>query len=152
MGFKVWSPIRNALMITAQNITQSTRSPINNLLSKIVGVPPETFEGISLAAAKPVFVDFLKAKITGKEEDSKLWNIAKKFDWLPDNYGSYHVDNDRLLSQAIQISPTSHAYMFYQMGETLGALWQLAGIMKGTKIIVNGKEISMWDAYDNKAE
>jgi hypothetical protein len=150
MSFKVWSPIRNAIMIGLQNITQATRQPINNILTKIIGVPPETFEGISAKAAHPVFVDFLKAKISGKEDDSKLWNIAKKFDWLPDNYGSYAVNNDRLLSEAIKLSPTSHAFMFYQMGETMGALWQLAGLMQGTKIVVDGKEMSMWDAYDNK--
>jgi O6-methylguanine-DNA--protein-cysteine methyltransferase len=152
MSFKVWSPVRNALMIAMQNVTQSTRNTVNGVLSKITGVPPDSFEGIALTGAKSVFIDFLTAKMSGNEENSKLWNLAKKFDWLPDNYGSYHVNNDRLLSQAIKISPTSHAFMFYQMGETMGALWQLAGLMQGTKIMVGDKEMSMWDAYDNKGE
>lgn len=41
--------------------------------------------------------------------------------------------------------------MFYQMGETMGALWQLAGLMKGTKIKIGDKETNLWDAYDDKA-
>lgn len=152
MSFKVFSPLRNAIMIALANLTQSTRNSVNNVVSNIAGVPPETFEGINAKAASNALQDYMKAKLLGNEENSKLWNLAKKFDWLPDNY-PYEVNNDRLLSKAIQLSPTSHAFMFYNIGETFGALWQLAGIMQGTKIQdKDGKEVSMWDAYDEKGE
>jgi hypothetical protein len=152
MSFKVFAPIRNAVMISLANMTQSTRNLVNAGVSRIVGVPPETFEGIHWKSASNALQDFVKAKLLGKEEEAKLWNLAKKFDWLPDNY-PYEVNNDRLLSKAIQLSPTSHAFMFYNIGETFGAMWQLAGIMQGTKIQdKDGNEVSMWDAYDNKGE
>lgn len=119
-------------------------------MSNILGVPPETFEGIDARGASDALKDYVKAKMLGNEENSKLWNLARKFDWLPDNY-PYEVNNDRLLSKAIQLSPTSHAFMFYNIGETYGAMWQLAGIMRGTKIQdKDGNTVSMWDAYDDQ--
>lgn len=152
MSFKVFSPLRNAVMISLANMTQSTRNLVNKGMSSIAGVPPETFEGINALAAGNAFKDYAKAKMLGKEDESKLWVLARKFDWLPDNY-PYEVNNERLLSKAIQMSPTSHAFMFYNLGETFGALWQLAGIMQGTKIQdKDGNETSMWDAYDDKGE
>jgi len=150
MSFKVFAPLRNAVMISLANMTQSTRNLVNSGMSRIIGVPPETFEGIDARGASVALKDYIQYKMTGREDESKLWNIAKKFDWLPDNY-PYEVNNDRLLSKAIQLSPTSHAFMFYNIGETFGAMWQLAGIMQGTKIQdKDGKEVSMWDAYDEK--
>lgn len=152
MGFKVWSPLRNALLISAQNITQSTRTPINKLLSGIVGVPPESFENVDLSGGRIAYRDFFKYKLTGKEDQSKLWNIAKKFDWLPDNY-PYSVNNNSILHRSIKLSPNSNAYMFYQFGETNGALWHLAGMMKSIKIQdKDGNKFSLWDAYDDKGE
>lgn len=51
------------------------------------------------------------------------------------------------------MSGTSHAYMFYQMGETFGALWHLGAMLKAAKIqTVDGKTVSMWDAYNDKGE
>jgi len=133
MSFKVWSPIRNALLIAAGNMTQSTRGVINGLVSKIVGVPPESLETVNLAGGRIAMQSYIKDKMFGKEDESKLWNIAKKFDWLPDNY-PYEVNNDRLLSKANQLGLTSNAFIFYELGENLGALWQLAGLMKSLKI------------------
>lgn len=150
MAFKIISPVRNALMISAINITQSTRGGINSILSKILGIPPETFEGISYKAAHPIFQHYLQMKLSGKEDESKLWNLAKRYNWLPDHQ-VYAVNNDRLLSKSIQLGVNSHAYMFYQMGENLGALWQLAGLLKGIQIEnVEGKKSSVWDAYDDQ--
>jgi len=150
MSFKVWSPVRNALMIAAANSTQATRGWVNSALSYIIGVPPESFETINLDGGRVAVRDYMKAKMFGKEDESKLWNIAKNLDWLPDNY-PYAVNNDRLLSQSIKLSATSNAFLFYQIGENLGALWQLAGLMKSIKIKdATGKETTLWDAYDNK--
>lgn len=150
MSFKVFAPIRNAIMIAMANMTQATRGAVNSAMSKILGVPPETFEGIDARGASDALKDYVKAKMSGNEENSKLWNLARKFDWLPDNY-PYEVNNDRLLSKAIQLSPISHAFMFYNIGETYGAMWQLAGIMRGTKIQdKDGNTVSMWDAYDDQ--
>jgi len=106
---------------------------INGLVSKIVGVPPESLETVNLAGGRIAMQSYIKDKMFGKEDESKLWNIAKKFDWLPDNY-PYEVNNDRLLSKANQLGLTSNAFIFYELGENLGALWQLAGLMKSLKI------------------
>lgn len=150
MGFKVWSPLRNALLISAQNTTQTTRAAINKMLSSIVGVPPESFENVNLGGAKESYVEYLKAKLTGKEDESKLWALAKRFDWLPDNY-PYQVNNNSILHKSIKLSSNSNAFMFYQLGENLGALWHLAGVMKSVKIQdKDGKTVSLWDAYDDK--
>lgn len=150
MAFKIISPVRNAMMIAAINLTQSTRNIINTSLSKILGIPPETFEGISPKIATPLFKDYIRLKMLGQEDKSKLWNLAKRFDWLPDHQ-AYAVNNDRLLSKAIQMSTNSHAYMFYQLGENFGALWQLAGLLNGIEIEnAEGKKSTLWDAYDDE--
>jgi len=150
LSFKVWSPIRNAVMIAAANTTQSTRGLVNKLMSNILGVPPESFETINIDGGRVALRDYMKAKLLGQEDDSKLWNIAKNFDWLPDNY-PFEVNDDRLVHQISKLNGTTNAFLFYQVGETFGALWQLAGLMKSIKVKdASGKEVTLWDAYDNK--
>lgn len=118
----------------------------------MLGVPPDGIDDLSIKGARTVFTDFVAKKLQGKQEESKLWAIAKKFDWLPDNH-PYRVNNDSLLSKSIQLSPTSHAFMFYQMGENFGALWHLAAMMQATKIkTADGKITTVWDAYNEKGE
>ncbi len=151
MGFKVLSPVRNAAMIAVQTITQATKRPINRLLSNIVGVPPESFDALNINGASEVLTVFYKNKMFGTEEKSKLWNLAMKFNWLPDDY-PYTVNKDSLLSKPIAMSPTSHAFMFYQLGEYMGAMWHLAGLLKGTKVEAGGKMTTLWDAYNDQGE
>lgn len=146
MGFRVIGPIRNFALYAVQNVSMSTRKAIG----KLVGVPPEDFDGVHVSGATEVMRDYLKNKMFGKEEESKLWNLARKFNWLPDDF-AYNVSTDHLLSKPMQISPTNSAYMFYQVGETVGSMWHLAGLMKGIKVTnAEGKKVSLWDAYDNK--
>ena len=152
MSFKVFSPLKNMAMIATQNASQATRNLVNGAIGSIIGVPPDTYEGISHKAAHPLFVDFLSKKLTGKQDESKLWNLAKNFDFLPESFGDYGAQDERLMSNMIKLSTMSHAYIFYNLGETMGALWQLAGLMQGIKVKVNGKEISLWDAYNDKGE
>lgn len=148
MAFKVWGPVRNALMISLSTLTKTTQP----ILNKILGVPPDGIDDLSIKGASTVFKDFVAKKLQGKEEESKLWILAKNFDWLPDNH-PYRINYDKLLSKSIQMSGTSHAFMFYQMGETFGALWHLAAMMQATKIKnKDGKVTTMWDAYNEKGE
>lgn len=141
MAFKVWGPVRNALMLSLATITKTVN--FGTFISKIVGVPPDAVDELSIKGAGTVFRDFVAKKMQNKEEESKLWALAKKFNWLPDNY-PYQVNNDSLLSKSIQMSLTSHAYIFYQMGENFGALWHLAAMMQAVKVkTIDGKLISM---------
>lgn len=150
MSYKVISPIRNAALIAAQNITQSTRSKINKGVSYILGVPPESLDTVDLVGGRIATKEYIKAKLFGKEDESKLWNIAKRMDWLPDNY-SYNVDNSNFLSTNMNLNASTNAFLLYQVGENIGALWQLAGLMKSIKVQnADGKESTLWDAHDDK--
>lgn len=150
LGFRVIGPIRNFAMIGVTVLSQSTKRLINRQLSSIIGVPPESFDGVDVTGATEVMRDYVKNKMMGNEENSKLWNIARKFNWLPDDF-AYAVNKEHLLSKPLEVTPMSHAYMFYQVGETVGAMWHLAGLLKGMKVQnAAGETISVWDAYDNK--
>lgn len=150
MAFKIWSPLRNAVLISMQNMTQTTRRIMNKGVSSIVGVPPESFETLDLRGGRDAANSYFKAKMLGQEENNKLWNLVQKFNWLPDNR-TYGKDTTSFLSDSIKLTKNSNAYLLYELGENLGAFWHLAGIMRGTKIQdKDGKLVSLWDAYDDK--
>lgn len=150
LGFRVVGPIRNAAMIALTTISQSTKGIINRGLSSVVGVPPDSFDSMDPKAATVLIRDYYGSLMTGNLEDSKLWNIAVRMNWLPDEIPGV-VPHDHLLSMPINVTTSSHAYVLYQIGEVGGALWQLAGLLKGIKIKnAEGKESSLWDAYDKK--
>lgn len=150
MAFKIWSPLRNAILIGMQNMTQTTRRIMNKGVSSIVGVPPESFETLDLRGGRDAANSYFKAKMLGQEENNKLWNLVQKFNWLPDNR-TYGKDTTSFLSDSIKLTKNSNAYLLYELGENLGAFWHLAGIMRGTKIQdKDGKLVSLWDAYDDK--
>lgn len=68
MAFKVWGPVRNALMIGLSTTTKTTQG----IISKIVGVPPDGVDNLSIKGASTVFTDFIGKKLAGKEDESKL--------------------------------------------------------------------------------
>ena len=145
MAYKIWGPVRNTLVIGLSNLSKTTQP----IFSSIVGISPDGVDNMDIKGARDVFKDYIAKKMVGKEDDSKLWNLAKKFSFLPDNL-PYQVSQHGLLSQSIKMSGTSHAYMFYQMGENFGALWHLAALARATKITTaEGKTMSVWDAYDD---
>jgi len=148
MAFKLASAIRNGLLISVLNVMNATRIGI----SKLLGVPPDDYTPTS----KGTFAAFLDVakyfgqKMQGKEDDSKLWQMAKEFDWLPDNY-PYSTDPKNFFSESIKFSPNSYAFMFHNFVETYGALAHLSILMRSLKLKnAAGESFSAWEAYEVK--
>lgn len=117
---------------------------------KIFGIPPEQYNLNmrtmlrSMADMRGVF----KGHMLNKLDEDKLWKLAEKFEWIPDNF-PYSIKEDSLMSRAAQVTPFSHAFMFHDIGEKYGALWFLSALMRGTKLKnAAGETFSAWDAYE----
>ncbi len=148
MGFKIIGATFNGMLITITNMSQAS----TGLLGKAFGIPPED----SMPTFKSVGGGFLemrkywKASLTGNLHNSKLWNIAKMTNWMPDNY-DFAVGGDNLLSSARSDGFSSYAFMFNNFVESYGALWHLAMMLKSVKLVdVDGNTFTAWDAYDNE--
>jgi len=147
MAFKMVSATANAALITITNTTNATKQP----LAAILGIPPEDI-GITTAGATKAYGSYsshLASVFQGKE--SKLMNIAKKFDWLPDNY-DYQNRKDDLLYDVTSKGLGHYGYLFHNYVETYGGLVHLGMLMQSIKVDVNGKKVSLWDAYDENGE
>lgn len=140
MGFSAVGAAFNTALITVTNTMNVTKP----LISRLMGIPPEDIQvsekGVAKAYAE--YTKHLGMVMAGKGDESKLFLMAKKFDWLPDNY-DYKAGRDTLFADVTSPSLFSHAYMFHNLGETYGALVHLAMMTNSIKL---GKK-SIWDSY-----
>ena len=148
MGFKLASAIRNGMLITVLNTMNATKAT----MARRMGIPPEDYRPTAKGtfAAFVDLKDFYALKLQGREEESKLWNLAKKFDWLPDNY-PYSQDPKDFFSESIRFSLNSYTFSFHNMVETYGALAQLSMLMRTMQLTNDkGEKFSAWEAYSMK--
>ena len=152
LGFKVVSPLRNGVYVLLQSISQSSKGMITKALSKIYGVEVDELSQVDLTGGKIVLQDYIGKSMTGNAEDSKLWKLAKLYKWLPDNY-SITQEDIKKMEAVPKLGMWDNMYAMYAIGENLGSLWHLAGLLKATKIQdKDGNKVSLWDAYDDKGE
>lgn len=148
MAFKVVSATYNFVMVTVTNTMQSSAKAIANLM----GVPPDNFspDVKTTAAGWSDTISYFKNVMLGKQDQTKIHNIAKKFNWLAENY-DYNIDKKEFLSASINLTSTSYAYMFHGFAEKYASYWHLATLLRSLKLRdVNGNEFSAWEAYDNE--
>lgn len=148
MGFKIIGATFNGMLITITNASQATLG----LLGKAFNVPPDeiTPDFKSVSGGLWEMKNFWKASLTGQMHKSKLWNLAKMSNWMPDNY-DFAVGGHDLLSSAKSMGFSSYAFMFNNFVESYGALWHLAMMLKSVKLKdVDGNTFTAWDAYDDE--
>lgn len=146
MGFKLLGASFNAALITVTNVMGSTKG----IWAKLAGIDPEDVQVSRLATVKGfgMYSNYLMNVIKGTPEKSKLWNLAKKFDWMPDNYG-YGVAPDDLLYDVKSKGLFSHAYMFHNYVETYGALTHLGVMLNSIKVDTPQGKKRIVDLYDD---
>jgi len=147
MGFKVVGAAFNAGLITITNAMNSTKY----VWAAIAGVDPEDVK-VSKGAVTfgfAAYADYLKNSMLGTPEKSKIWNIAKKFDWMPDNYG-YGDNKEDLLYDTTQKGLSSFAFMFHNYVESYGALTHLGIMMNSIKVDTADGKKKLWDLYDRE--
>lgn len=147
MGYRLLGATFNTFLITITNTMNITRP----LIARLMGVPPEDVRADekSVLSAYAEYTKHLAKVMTGQGHSSKLWLMAKKFDWMPDNY-DYKVGKEALFADVTSPSLFSHAYLFHNLGETYGALVHLAMMAKSVKLSDGKSKFSIWDAYEVK--
>jgi len=134
----------NATLIFIMNAKEAVKGSISK---RTHGINPEDidFSISDLVKAQADYADFIWKSIIGKKEESKLWQMAKKLDYLPDNY-DYAMRKNELLGVKNKLIDTANLYLFHSIGEEYGNLVlmsaQLRHYQMGSK--------SVWDSYDNK--
>lgn len=93
--------------------------------------------------------DSIRTAITGEEMNNKLWNIAEKLEYLPDNY-DYAKHKSKLVTAKHRMFDKSKLFMFHSIGEDMGQLTLLAAQLKRMKNPKTGK--SLWDEYDENGD
>ncbi|NJL44544.1 MAG: hypothetical protein HC945_04520, partial [Nitrosarchaeum sp.] len=96
-------------------------------------------------ADKTYFNSFLVDSMFGRLDQNKLWLLARKLNYLPDNY-DYATNRRFLLSTRNQALDKSSMYMFHSKPEEYVSLTTMAAQMHHLKHPGNGK--SLWDNYE----
>jgi hypothetical protein len=148
MSFKLVRAAANGLLIATLNVQQGTKSA----LAKIMGVPPDDYtpnaKATALAAAD--LRTFFADKMMGREDNNKLWLLAKELDFMPDNY-YFTEDKTNFYSDSIKFAPMSYAFMFHNIVETYGAIMHLSILLRSLNLEnAAGERFTAYDAYSVK--
>ena len=146
MGFKFIGPVFNFAFITMVNTSQGLKAILKHPF-KVADEYEPTFKDVALGL-KDV-VKYWGNVLQGKETDNKLWNLAKKSGWMPDNY-SQALGQETLLSASPASDFNNMAFMFNSLVETYGSMWHLSMMLRAHKFKKGDKLVSYYDAYDDQ--
>lgn len=147
MAFKMVSAAANTALITITNTMNATKQP----LAAILGIPPEELDITTKGATKAYGAYSLHLASVMQGKESKLMNLAKKFDWLPDNYDYFNRKED-LLFDITSKGLGHYGYLFHNFAESYGGLVHLGMLLNSIKVNIDGKQTTLWDAYNDKGE
>lgn len=147
MGFKVVGAAFNTALITITNTMHSTKA----IWGAILGADPDDINVNKGAVTKAYgyYANHLKHVMLGTPHKSKIWQMAKKFDWIPDNFG-YGMSKEDLLYDVTSKGLFSHAFMFHNFTETYGALVHLGIMMNSVQVQTSKGKKTLWELYDNE--
>jgi len=134
----------NAGLIVVMN---SNKAIVGSIAKRLPGANPEDYDFSirHLARAQINYADFLFHAMMGQKEKSKLWQLAKHLDYLPDNY-DYAIRKSELQFKKNSLLDRSNLYFFHSIGEEYAALTLLAAQAHHYKM----GSMSMWESYDFK--
>ena len=92
---------------------------------------------------------FIKDAMIGDLRKNKMFLLARKLNYIPDNY-DYATNRRFLLSTRNQALSESSMYKFYSIGEEYVSLTTMTAQMKHLKHPKTGK--SLWDSYEVRTE
>jgi len=146
MGFRFVGPVFNFAFISIVNASQGFKA----VLKPIFGVADfePSFKDVALGLTD--VKDFWAASLTGKPS-TKIWNLAKKSGWMPDNY-SQALGAENLLSSSSSTDFNNMAFMFNNFVESYGALWHLSTLLRAYKYEKDGKMVSLYDGFNEQGE
>lgn len=141
MWLKFPAGVANTALITILNHKDSVKGSI----AKAFGIPEEDIDYTysDLLSAQKEYGTFIYDIMRGAKEENKLWLMAKKFNFLPDNY-DYATKKSDLLGVKNKALDQANLYLFHSIGEEFGNLALLGAQMKHYKV---GSK-SAWDSYE----
>ncbi len=143
MAFKGVSAAKNFTIITITNGIKIT----SGFTGKLLGVNPDGDKyALAAAASLKDMSLYWKDSLFENKRNNKLHLLAEKFDWLPDNY-AFGAAKSNLFKDITKPSVGGTAYLFHNFAESYGALTHLSATLRSQFIEVNGKKISLYDAY-----
>lgn len=154
----MWFKPVAATFNTALIVILNTKEAMKGSIAKRLGIPEEeiNFTLSDLTGAVADYFEMVKDMSLGKEDDNKLFNIAKNTRYLADNY-DYKIRNDFKMIKDSRLFDSSHMYILHRIGEDFGNFSMLAAQMRHRKYNTlsetgEKKEISLWEGYDSKGE
>ena len=120
---------------------------LSGTLSELAGVSSEAVD-FTLGDLKSGYADvsgYYGDIIRGKKRDNKLYNIAQKFQYLPDNY-DYAVDNSDMVALKNPNMRFDMLFKFHAIHEEHGHLALLSAMMRRIKM---EDGTSLWDNYNS---
>ena len=135
----------NHALITMLNSKEAAKGSF----AKRLGIEEEDIDYTisDLVKAEGLIIEMAKDFMIGEGKKNKLWVMAKKLNYLTDNY-DYAVRNRDMIAPKSKVYDQANLYIFHQIGEDHGSLMLLAAQLLHRKNQKTGK--SMWDSYDKE--
>ena len=155
MLLKPFQGAANAVFISLYTLKESIKDSIikNTGVGNFLKVD-SNFTGFTVADLSKGwgnYGSFIKDNIASKENQNKLWLLAKKLNYIPDSYDIYHNALEGNINRG-RIFDKSTLYMFHSAPEEAMAMTILAAQLHHMKIKsndqYNGK--SLWEMYETK--
>lgn len=138
MWLNIPGGLANTVLINMLNIKRAIEGSIGN--SDVTG-----FNMSDLAFGYKEWSLWCKDSMLKRE--NKLENIAKKLDFMPNNY-DYAAHSSKMLTTKYKMWDKSKLYLFHSVGEDMGQLTLLAAMLKHMKHPKTGE--SLWDCLDEQ--
>ena len=155
MLLKPFQGAANAVFIGLYTFKESIKDSIITKMGKgnFLGIDSNfaSFTVEDLSRGWVDYGEFIKDNMLGNLHKNKLWILAKKLNYIPDNYDIYANKSDASITRGA-IFDKSSLYMFHSLPEEAMSMVILAAQMHKMKIqskdSKNGK--SLWEMYSVK--
>jgi hypothetical protein len=138
---------KNAIL----NIMLATKEGLKGSLGTLSGEDPQAIDFTlkDLARANRAYSGYTKDFAMGNLENNKLYNMAKKLQYLTNNY-DWNVTRKDMIFGDSKLLDSSHLYFFHTWGEDYGNYVVMAAQLMHLKNPATGK--SLWDSYNDKGD
>ena len=147
----MWLNLPSALFNDTLITLQVHLKGLEGSIAKWWGVPPEEID-VSMSKIIAADLDWLNMQkdwMLGNMKENKLYNLARRLDYLTSNY-DYKIRKEDFTFDKNKLWDSSMMFYFYRIGEDYGNYVLLAAQLRMIKNKTTGK--SMWDSYDNKGK
>jgi len=137
---------RNMIFISMVNARKAISDSVS---TKLVGISEDVidFTVKDLAAAHVEWTNMQKDAILGNLKHNKMWLLARKLKYLPDNY-DWATSEKELLTQRRDLKSALTGSKTMYMFHTIPEEWQAMIIMAAQLKKMKFKDKSLWSHYD----